>query len=81
MACHMKLIKKVTCLSHALILLKKLDCPNTLVTNDEEGNPYFEACDVDEEVVITFEEYPIVKSSGKKRKPKKKETWDFIMES
>ena len=32
-------------------------CPNTQVPDDEDGNPYyFETCDVDEEVLITFEE-------------------------
>ena len=34
-----------------------VNCPNTQVPHDEEGDPYFfKTCDVDEEVVITFEE-------------------------
>ncbi len=46
------------------LLISRLDtprevvhCPNTQVPHDEEGDPYFfKTCDVDEEVVITFEE-------------------------
>ena len=64
------------------LLISRLDtprevvpCPNTQVPNDEDGDPFFfETCDVDEEVVITFEECLTASQQESAQKSKAAET-------
>ncbi len=57
MACLMTLNEKLTCSSHALILLERLSLvPTHRYPMMKMAAIFFETCDVDEEVVITFEE-------------------------
>ena len=63
------------------LLISRLDnprevapCPDTQVPNDEDGDPFFETCDVDEEVVITFEECLTAAQQDSARKSRVAET-------